>query len=77
METDDEWVAYIHDVCETVYHPCGTCRIGDVVTPDLKVKFVDGLRVCDASVFPSMVTVNINNTVMMVAEKAAEMIATA
>jgi choline oxidase len=75
VETDDEWIAYIREVCETVYHPSGTCRIGGVVSPDLKVKGIDALRVCDASVFPSMVTVNINNTVMMVAEKAAEMVA--
>jgi choline dehydrogenase-like flavoprotein len=45
-----------------------------VVDPALRVKGVDGLRVPDASVFPTMVTVNINNTVMMVAEKAAEMV---
>ena len=74
VQSDDEWMAYIRAVCETVYHPAGTCRIGDVVGPDLKVRGIDALRVCDASVFPSMVTVNINNTVMMVAEKAANLI---
>ena len=42
-----------------------------VVSPELKVKGLQNIRVCDASVFPTMVTVNINNTVMMVAEKAA------
>jgi choline dehydrogenase-like flavoprotein len=45
-----------------------------VVTPDLRVKGVEGLRVADASVFPSMVTVNICNTVMMIAERAAAII---
>ena len=44
------------------------------VTPDLKVKGVQGLRVADASVFPDMVTVNICNTVMMVAERAVDLI---
>jgi len=77
---DDELLAYIRETAETVFHPSGTCRIGaaddplSVVTPDLRVKGLDGLRVADASVFPSMVTVNICNTVMMVAERAAAMI---
>ncbi|HYV88948.1 MAG TPA: GMC oxidoreductase, partial [Candidatus Polarisedimenticolia bacterium] len=61
-----------------VYHASGTAVMGDsadpmsVVDPALKVIGVEGLRVCDASVFPSMVTVNIANTVMMVAEKAVD-----
>lgn len=77
-ETD--LIAYIRDVCETVYHASGTCRMGragdpDVVlSPDLKVLGIDHLRVCDASVFPAMVSVNIANTVMMVAEKASDLI---
>ncbi|KVE36410.1 GMC family oxidoreductase [Burkholderia sp. TSV86] len=72
--------AYIRNNCQTYYHACGTCRLGSahdpqaVVTPDLKVKGVTGLRVCDASVFPAMVSVNINATVMMVGEKAADLI---
>jgi choline dehydrogenase-like flavoprotein len=45
------------------------------VTPDLKVKGIDGLHIADASVFPSLITVNINCAVMMVAERAAEFIA--
>ena len=58
----------------------GTCRMGasddpnSVVTPDLKVKGTEGLRVCDASVFPEMVTANIHHTVMVVAEKAANLV---
>ena len=80
VQRDDEWLAYIRASAETVYHPSGTCRIGAatdrlaVVTPDLRVRGVAGLRVADASVFPSMVSVNICNTVMMIAERAAEMI---
>jgi choline dehydrogenase-like flavoprotein len=71
---------YIRNNCQTYYHASGTCRLGSerdpgaVLTPDLKVKGVAGLRVCDASVFPAMVSVNINATVMMVGEKAADMI---
>ena len=80
VQTDGQLTEYILDTCETVYHPSGTCKMGStdgpdtVVTPDLKLKGLNGIRVCDASVFPDMVTVNINNTVMMIAEKAADLI---
>ncbi|MFT5741042.1 MAG: choline oxidase [Gammaproteobacteria bacterium] len=80
IDSDDELTDYIRSNCETVYHPCGTCKMGSasdpmtVVTPDLKVKGIAGLRVADASVFADMVTVNICNTVMMVAERAADLI---
>ena len=71
---DDEWRDYIRSVCETVYHPCCTAAIGRVVTPELKVMGIDGLFIADASVFASLITVNINAAVMMVAEKAADCI---
>ena len=77
IESDEDLLDYILDTCETVYHPSGTCKMGaatdpmSVVTPDLKVKGIEGLRIADASVFPSMVSVNICNTVMMIAERAA------
>jgi len=80
VQSDQQLQHYVRQTCETVYHPAGTCRMGDldhpdtVVGADLRVKGIDNLRVCDASVFPSMVSVNINNTVMMLAEKAAAMI---
>jgi choline dehydrogenase-like flavoprotein len=74
VQSDDEWATYIRDVCETVYHPCGTAMIGKVVTPDLNVKGLDNLFIADASVFPTVPTVNINCAVMMVAEKAADLI---
>ena len=74
VQTDDEWRDYIRSVCETVYHPCGTAAIGRVVTPELKVMGVEGLFIADASVFASLITVNINGAVMMVAEKAADCI---
>ena len=80
IESDDEFFAYMTQSCETVYHPCGTCAMGDesdptaVVTPDLKVRGVQALRIADASVFPDMITVNICNTVMMVAERAVDLI---
>ncbi|MBV4458478.1 GMC family oxidoreductase [Pseudomonas sp. COR58] len=80
VQSEAELRQYIRDNCQTYYHASGTCRAGAaddplaVLTPDLKVKGVSGLRVCDASVFPAMVSVNINATVMMVGEKAADLI---
>ena len=74
VQSDEEWRDYIRSVCETVYHPCCTAAIGRVVTPELKVMGMDGLFIADASVFASLITVNINSAVMMVAEKAADCI---
>ena len=59
----------------TVYHPTSTCRIGDVVDPQLKVFGVGKLRVADASVMPAVIGGNTNAPTIMIGEKAAEMIA--
>jgi choline dehydrogenase-like flavoprotein len=59
----------------TVYHLTSTCRIGDVVDARLRVKGVSGLRVADASVMPDVISGNTNAPVIMIGEKAAEMIA--
>ncbi|MGZ0147651.1 GMC family oxidoreductase [Kribbella sp. WER1] len=63
-------------VHQTVYHPSGTCGIGPtgVVDPTLQVHHVPGLRVADASVFPTITSVNPVVTVMLVAERAADLI---
>ena len=74
VQTDDEWASYIKSVCETVYHPCGTAAIGHVVTPDLRVNGIGNLHIADASIFPAMITTNINCAVMMAAEKAADLV---
>jgi len=72
--------AYIRRSLITVHHPAGTCRMGaaddvrSVVGPDLRVHGVDGLRVVDASVMPDLPNGNINAAVLMIAEKASEMI---
>jgi 4-pyridoxate dehydrogenase len=62
----------------TAHHPCGTCRMGTdagaVVDPQLRVRSVEGLRVIDASVMPDVVSTNINACVLMIAEKAADVI---
>lgn len=64
---------------QTLYHPCGTCRIGvdaaSVVDPDCRVRGTESLHVIDASVLPDVPTVNPNATVMMVAQHAATRLA--
>jgi choline dehydrogenase-like flavoprotein len=59
----------------TVYHPTSTCRIGDVVDPQLRMRGVGKLRVADASVMPAVIGGNTNAPTIMIGEKAAEMIA--
>ena len=76
---DDEGLKdYIRGSVTTVHHPVSTCRMGadeaSVVDPELRVRGVEGLRVVDASVFPSLIGGNTNAAVVMVAEKAADLI---
>ncbi len=80
-ESDGELGAYIRDTATTGYHPAGTCMMGaagnprSVVDPMLKVVGVQRLRVADASVMPTMVSVNIAPTCMMIGHRAAALIA--
>ncbi|MFI9721493.1 GMC family oxidoreductase [Streptomyces sp. NPDC052396] len=77
---DEELSEYARKVAHTVYHPAGTCRMGAaddelaVVDPQLRVRGLKGLRIADASVFPTMPAVNPMIGVLMVGEKCAELL---
>lgn len=80
VQTDDEILDFARQFGSTVYHFCGTCRMGDasdpttVVGPDLKVHGLDGLRVIDASVMPMIPSGNTYAATLMIAEKAADLL---
>jgi choline dehydrogenase len=78
VSSDDEIEHFLREECETGYHPMGTCRMGRgpnaVVDDQLKVHGLEGLRVADASIFPTMPSGNTNAPCIMVGEKAADLI---
>jgi choline dehydrogenase len=73
-ETDADLRAYARRYTQTCFHPAGTCAMGEVVDADLRVAGVDGLRVVDASVMPTIVRGNPNAPVIAIAERAADLI---
>ena len=73
-DSDDEIMAFVRRAAQTVYHPTSTCAIGSVVDPQLRVYGVEGLRVVDASVMPTVTRGNTNAATIMIAEKAADLI---
>jgi choline dehydrogenase len=77
---DEELSVYARSVAHTVYHPAGTCRMGApddrlaVVDPELRIRGLEGIRIADASVFPTMPAVNPMIGVLMVGEKCVDLL---
>ena len=78
VESDDEIVEWIRATAETAFHPVGTCKMGRdpmaVVDERLRVHGVDGLRIADGSVMPTLVSGNTNAACIMIGEKASQMV---
>lgn len=77
LGSDDERRDWVRSMVGIGYHPVGTCRMGGddaVCDPQLRVRGVDGLRVCDASVMPQVVSGNTNAATIAIAERAADLI---
>jgi choline dehydrogenase len=73
-DRDADLDAFMRDAAFSFFHPCGTCAIGAVVDPELRVRGVEGVRVADASVMPRLITGNTNAPTMMIGERAAAFI---
>ena len=79
-QSDESIDDFIREHAESAYHPCGTCKMGSrtdpmaVVDPETRVIGVDGLRVADGSIMPTLVSGNTNAACMMIGEKAADLV---
>lgn len=77
-KTDEEIATYIRATAETLYHPVGTCKMGQdsssVVNSQLQVYGIQGLRVVDGSIFPTLISGNTNAPIIAIAEFAADLI---
>ena len=79
LQSDEELLDFARSYGTTVFHLVGTCRMGaaereNVVSDELRVHGIEGLRVVDASVMPTMPSANTNAATMMIAEKGADLI---
>jgi choline dehydrogenase len=80
VQTDEEWLQWLAPHVTTGYHPVGTCKMGRaddpmaVVTPDLKVRGIQGLRIIDASVMPNIICGNTHATSVVIGDKGADLV---
>ena len=78
LQSDADILEWVRNTAETTYHPVGTCKMGSdtmaVVDPQLRVHGMDGLRVADASIMPTLTSGNTNAPCIMIGEKCAEMV---
>jgi choline dehydrogenase len=78
VQTDDELLDYARQYGGTIYHPCGTCKMGSdpmaVVDAELRVRGIDALRVADASIMPTLVSGNTNAACIMIGEKVSDLV---
>ncbi|MBV8187148.1 MAG: GMC family oxidoreductase N-terminal domain-containing protein [Alphaproteobacteria bacterium] len=81
LQTDEELLDWVRNNAETTYHPVGTCKMGTdpraVVDPELRVHGIQGLRVADASIMPTLTSGNTNAPCIMIGERCADMVLTA
>ena len=78
LQTDEEILEWVRNNAETTYHPVGTCKMGNdpmaVVDDRLRVHGLQGLRVADASIMPTLTSGNTNAPCIMIGEKCADMV---
>jgi len=76
--SDDDLLRFVRERCDSYHHQVGSCKMGQdemaVVDPELRVYGIDGLRVADGSVMPTVVTGNIHTGILMIGEKCADMV---
>jgi choline dehydrogenase len=78
VQTDDQLLQHAKNTGGTVFHPTSTCKMGvdpmAVVDPELRVYGIEGLRVVDASIMPTVVSGNTNAATIMIGERAADLV---